>query len=309
MNDLVSVIIPTYSRNDQLIRAIESVQNQTYKNIEILVIDDNPADSEWRIKTEKLMKKYENDSRVRYMKNPYNMGGAGARNEGIRAATGEYLAFLDDDDYYYPQKVEKQLLMFLQSDNEKLALVYCYAECIDKEGKVIHVYRENYRGNCLYEAIRYSCIASTSRWMVRKSCLQMVGNFSIVPSQQDSTVILKLLEQGYELDCVEEILSCYDDSGSLRISMGSVKNIEGLRMYKERCMKNYNNFDLDQILEIEFMFAYKFFWLNDKNGFTAERNKQLKWMLKCNFFKSLYMVSKYYLNKLKNCMLKVSANK
>ena len=79
---LVSVVIPTYSRNTTLCKAIDSVINQTYKNLEIIVVDDNPADSEWRQSTEKLMEQYKKDSRVRYLKNKQNLGGSRARHEG-----------------------------------------------------------------------------------------------------------------------------------------------------------------------------------------------------------------------------------
>ena len=63
-NDLVSVVIPTYSRNETLIRAIESILNQTHSNVEVIVIDDNPAESEWRKSSEALMEKYENNPKV-----------------------------------------------------------------------------------------------------------------------------------------------------------------------------------------------------------------------------------------------------
>lgn len=297
--NLVSVIIPTYSRNETLVRALESVINQTYQNIEILVIDDNSPESEWRVKTEEIMERYVGDKRVRYLKNKRNLGGAGARNEGIKAARGEYLAFLDDDDYYYPNKIEKQLNLFLSSINEKLALVYCFAELIDKDGEIQYIYKENYRGNCLYEAIRYDCIAATSRWMVRKSCLESVGGFSIVPSKQDSTVILKLLEQGYEIDCVEEVLSQYGNSSSERISMGNLKNLEGQKLFIQKCRKNYDKFNFEQILSIEFIFAYKLFWLSDNNGLISERNRQFRRMLKCNIKETLIMVGKYFYHKLR----------
>ena len=147
---LVSVVIPTYSRNDMLERAINCALAQTHKNIEVIVVDDNPSDSEYRKMAEAIMQKYKDDSRVRYIQNPENLGGAGARNVGIEASKGAYIAFLDDDDEYYPTKVEKQLDVFLNSTSDKLALVYCDVEHANRNGQVDCVIKAKYKGNCLY---------------------------------------------------------------------------------------------------------------------------------------------------------------
>lgn len=101
--DLVSVIITTYHNEKLLPRAIECLLNQTYKNIEIIVVDDNPPESESRIQTECVMKKY---SQVIYLKHKANLNGATARNTGISVANGKYIAFLDNDDIYFNSHVE-----------------------------------------------------------------------------------------------------------------------------------------------------------------------------------------------------------
>ena len=142
------------------------------------------------------------------MKNKENLCGAGARNEGIKAASGDYIAFLDDD-VYFERKIEKQLECFLKSDNEKLALVFCDSEMtMDDDVFVCNTYH-HYSGNCLYEAMRYICLAPTSQWMAKKEALIFVGMFTIVPCKQDATLILKLLANGYEGDYVPEVLSRY----------------------------------------------------------------------------------------------------
>ena len=120
---LVSVVIPTYSRSDTLERALNGILKQTYQNLDIIVVDDNPPNSVYRLFVQQIIKKYASDQRIRYIQNTQNLGGAGARNVGIEAAKGEYIAFLDDDDEYYPEKIEKQLKVFLNSDSDKLALV------------------------------------------------------------------------------------------------------------------------------------------------------------------------------------------
>ncbi len=107
---LVSVVITTYNRCEVLKRAILSVINQTYKNLEIIIIDDASTDA-----TSKAVSLID-DSRLKYIAHPKNLGVSIARNTGIQSSTGEYIAFLDDDDEWLPQKVADQLKVFQGSD-------------------------------------------------------------------------------------------------------------------------------------------------------------------------------------------------
>lgn len=279
---LVSVVIPTYSRNDALERAINCILKQTHQNLDIIVVDDNPPESEYRSSTEKIMEKYASESRIRYIQNPQNLGGSGARNQGIKAAKGEYIAFLDDDDEYYPEKIEKQLQVFLDSKSDKLALVYCDVEHRGNNNQVDCVIRKRHRGNCLYEAIADDCIASTSMWLVKKFLLESVGNFSIVPCKQDSTVILKLLKQGYEVDFVPEVLCIYHNTNEgVRISFGP-KKVEGELLFYEACRKVYDRMTPKQVKNIEYSFAKRLYILygyrreTGRENQIAERNKMWK---------------------------------
>lgn len=99
----VTAVISTFNRANLVGRAIESVINQTYGNMEIIVVDDHSTDN-----TEEVVKGF-GESRVRYIRHENNKGGPAARNTGIKAATGEYIAFLDDDDEWVENKIERQL--------------------------------------------------------------------------------------------------------------------------------------------------------------------------------------------------------
>ena len=99
----ISVIIPTRNRAAMLVCAVQSVRQQTYENLEIIVVDDASTDD-----TQKIIENLA-DSRIRYIRHDINQGGAAARNTGIRAARGEYIAFLDDDDEWESVKTEEQL--------------------------------------------------------------------------------------------------------------------------------------------------------------------------------------------------------
>ena len=115
--DGVSVIIPTYNRAELLERSVKSVQEQTYKKWEIIVVDDGSTDN-----TEDIIKKL-NDVRVRYIKNEKNMGAAASRNRGAEFAKYDYIAFQDSDDVWRIDKLEKQMAYMHQSTDYDM--VYC----------------------------------------------------------------------------------------------------------------------------------------------------------------------------------------
>lgn len=297
---LVSVVIPTYARNDMLSRAIDSVLKQTYTNIEILVVDDNPPDSEYRTACEAIMEGYRSENSIRYIRNETNLGGGAARNVGIRQAQGEYVAFLDDDDEYYPERIEKQLAVFLKSDNDRLAMVYCFAEFRDLEGRGGYTDDRVFRGNCLFEAMEQNCIAATSQWMVRHDVLTAIGGFAEVPCKQDSQTILKMLIAGYEIDVLEEIQSIYYDYiSSNRISGSGMKNIIGEKMYLEECRKQYYRLETSQILQVEYRFAsilHNYYRINH----MAEKKEQWKIMCRLNRRAAYFSEIRRLARKLKN---------
>lgn len=107
---IVSAIITTHNRANLLMRAIRSVQSQTYTHLEIIVVDDASQD-----KTKDIVESIE-DPRIRYIRHGTNKGGSASRNTGIRAAAGEYIAFLDDDDVWEPTKTEEQLKVIQDYD-------------------------------------------------------------------------------------------------------------------------------------------------------------------------------------------------
>ena len=117
INDLVSVVIPTYNREKELEVSVKSVLHQTYDNLEVIVIDDCSTDN-----TEEMLSKI-NDGRVTYIRNEQNMGPAVSRNRGARLAKGEFIAFHDSDDEWYPDKLSKQMKVFAKHPD--YSLVYC----------------------------------------------------------------------------------------------------------------------------------------------------------------------------------------
>ena len=127
-NCLVSVIIPVYNREHLILNSIESVLSQSYQNIELIIIDDASTDG-----TEFAVRGVD-DGRVKYYKQNNNKGPSAARNLGVQKANGELIAFLDSDDEWYLNKIEKQVNIFAELDDD-FAAVFCNYETIDFKTK------------------------------------------------------------------------------------------------------------------------------------------------------------------------------
>ncbi|KRD11352.1 glycosyl transferase [Flavobacterium sp. Root901] len=160
MNDLVSIIVPTYNTEKFITETIQSVQNQSYKNWEMILADDDSTD-----KTVAIVEEFaQNDNRIKLFKLPKNRGNGFARNAALEKATGKYIAYLDADDLWFPEKLEKQI-QFLKANN--LHFTYSFYDSIDEEGNNLNrrvespnplTYRQlffcNYVGNltAIYDA-------------------------------------------------------------------------------------------------------------------------------------------------------------
>jgi len=166
----VSVIIPTYNRSSLLKMAIDSVLIQSYENYEIIVVDDGSNDT-----TAKLIDSYASE-KLRYFYQK-NRGRSAARNLGIEMAHGEYVAFLDSDDMFLPQKLELQACEL--DANPSIGLVYSYAKNIDENGNYLSYHFEGNLSGWVYPALLYikNNVITTPTVMVRAEVLAEVGGF------------------------------------------------------------------------------------------------------------------------------------
>ena len=239
----VSVIMPTCKRAHFLVRAIESVLNQTYPNIEVVVVDDNSDDNESRLGTESVMQKYSLDERVKYIQNKDKCGGGISRNFGIEAAKGEYITFLDDDDMYTPPKIESQLkFMMMHSLDMSFTDLHIYAP----NGKLTeHRTRRFVRDwsteTLLKQHLIYA-LTSTPTFMAKKDLLLKIGGFRNVPVGQDYVLMWDILEYaekhsevrvGY-LPCSYIVVYLHNEG---RISVGQRKIDGEMLLYKMRCSR------------------------------------------------------------------------
>ena len=165
----VSVIIPAYNAMAFLPETLESVLNQTFTDLEVLIINDGSPDDivEWASEIQ--------DSRVKLISQE-NQGISGARNTGIWSSQGEYLAFLDADDIWEANKLEKQVECL--DKNLDVGMVSSWISTIDSNGNLINIYRNYKEGNELKrELFRSNIIFCGSTALVRRMCFEKVGFF------------------------------------------------------------------------------------------------------------------------------------
>jgi len=180
----VSTIIPTYNRANLLRRAIESVLDQTYRDFELIVVDDGSTDS-----TEGVVKAF-NDNRIRYIRHMMNRGLSSARNTGIKNANGEYVAFLDTDDEWLPEYLDI-MISAMAREIKQAGLAFAAFYCIDPDtGVVLNIRKQQKK-----QRKKGSSIGFPSRWIIRKEVFEKVGIFdeeiSLLSDVEASFRILK----------------------------------------------------------------------------------------------------------------------
>ena len=227
---LVSFVIPTHNRAELLQRCLDSVISQTHKNLEIIVVNDNSTDN-----TDKVLESYKRkDDRIVTINNK-GTGGNAARNTGIFAAKGEYIALMDDDDTCMPNRVEKQLGAVVNS-NFKYDFIISGYEMRKPDGTLV-------------KTVDYlkpmESIGLTIRWFVKTNLLKKINGFDIEqPSLQEVELFWRLKEASkiyFDPSIVVTIrgaeISITKDSDKMKKGIERLLDLHGSKMSK----KEYNN--------------------------------------------------------------------
>ena len=200
----VSVIIPTYNRAHLIKDAVESVLNQTYQDFELIVIDDGSTDN-----TKEVLAVYKDKLTYIYQD---NQGRSSARNHGIKLVQGEYIAFLDSDDVWFLDKLERQVPV-LESAPPDVVLVHGYKCIVDKnlqpvpgwELKLRKLYTLAERGEETYENYLYfNCIFTSAILVRRTAIIEIDGYDASIGSLEDFDLYLRLLLKNYYFAFISE---------------------------------------------------------------------------------------------------------
>ena len=230
----VSVIIPTYSRPDNLLRAINSVLEQTYQNIEIIVVDDNGKGTPYQLETEKCISNLIETGKITYIKHDINKNGSAARNTGLKVCTGFYYTFLDDDDYLYPQKIEKQVRVL--QHNKDCDMVYCGYEKKGDKDAIISKSIPSKRGNMQLALLKKTWgFGSGSNPLFTRAVYEKVGLFDESYIRHQDLEYMVRAFRYFKICVVPDILlTKYINSNSVR------PNIKRYEQIKEKFLSDFS---------------------------------------------------------------------
>lgn len=205
---LVSVVMPTYGRSDTLERAINSIKRQTYTDIEILVVDDNEPGSEYAKTVAAMIERLGYDN-LHLITQPRHINGAAARNAGIRVAKGEYIAFLDDDDFFMPDKIAEQVAVLENLDPSYGAVssrkIYIKNNKVDG---ISNLWTDTDRQN--FEVITRKLNVSTCTLLMRRACLDETGYFDEALRRNQEVQLLAFFTAKYKIKFIEKLLTVID---------------------------------------------------------------------------------------------------
>lgn len=202
---LVSVVIPCFNRARLIESALNSVKRQDYRPMEVVIVDDGSTDDSANV-VEKWAKLNGEQEFSVILLRQNNQGANVARNRGIEHASGEFVAFLDSDDLWLPEKISKQMEVFGQKP--EVGGVYCGLRQVDLETgeKSRYMPRRYCSGNILRSLLVQDVTEPTSCWMVRKACFENAGLFDVsLPARQDWDMWIRLSAH-YSIGCVPEAL-------------------------------------------------------------------------------------------------------
>lgn len=207
----VDVIIPSYNRAKTIGRAIESVLNQTYPYVNVVVVDDGSSDN-----TEQIVKSY-SDPRVKFFRHPKNRGACAARNTGIDNSTGEFIAFLDSDDAWFPEKIEKQLA-FLQENNGEIT--FCSYLRVEKNITCLYPAR-HYTGDLHSQLLQGNFLSNGVILAKRESFDQHFDE--ALPRMQDWDIMLRLSKTHNIIHQHEPLAYYYVQEDSITMNHNKLK--------------------------------------------------------------------------------------
>ena len=185
----ISVIIPTFNRGNLIRNSIKSVLNQTYKNLEVIVVDDGSTDN-----TKDVVDKLE-DERIKYIKLEENKGGSNARNIGIQNSIGKYISFQDSDDIYYPDKLEMQFknIIYKKSNFDFCKIKVIFNESYSKYYPNRRQENSISNGNIFDELISRGNFISTQAILIKKNFISKYLFDPLIPRLQDFDLILRMI--------------------------------------------------------------------------------------------------------------------
>ena len=220
--DLISVIIPYFKKKKFIKEAVNSILQQSYQNVEVLIIYDDPDQTD----LEYLMSIFGSNKKIRFIINKKNIGAGASRNKGILSAKGKFVSFLDADDYWVKEKISKQI-KFMKKKNYKIS--HTSYEIIDERGK--HLSNRKAKNFYDYNEILKSCDIGLSTVILEKDLITDEIKFADLKTKEDFVLWLKLLNSGNIIGALEEYLVCWRRTKNSLSSSFFQKMSDGFLVY------------------------------------------------------------------------------
>ncbi len=233
----VSVIIPTYKGSKNIQYALNSLVEQTFKNFEVIVVDDNGEGTEEQINTKKIVDSYNDKLIIKYYAHAINNNGSVARNTGIKNSSGEYIAFLDDDDLYLKNRIKNAVEAL--EENQGYDLVFS-SVLIQRNSKFVEIIKPYYSRDIQKELIINTSLFGTgSNLFLKRSLVFKINGFNeSYFRRQDNEFLLRALENNkYKILNEIDIVKCNDGSSN---SPSYDKLVKSNKQYDEEFKKYFS---------------------------------------------------------------------
>ncbi len=217
----VSVIMPYFKKKEYVEKSILSVINQSYKNLELIIIYDDESMDDFEY-ISKICNKFKN---IKIIKNIKNLGAGESRNIGIKSATGDLVAFIDADDFWYEEKLEKQI-NFLKKNNYKFIFCNYIKKSQNSEKEV--VCKKKYLG---YSNLLKSCDIGLSTVLIETNLIKK-NLFPSLKTKEDYVVWLQITKKEIQAYCLNEILVIWNNSKNSLSSNTIQKILDGYKVYR-----------------------------------------------------------------------------
>ena len=257
MVELVSVVITTFNRDEELIqKAIKTVKDQTYSNIEIIVVDDN-GEKHPDIST-RVMKCVQSYRNIVYIRHDKNKGACAARNTGIKASKGKYIAFLDDDDTWEKNKIELQMEKF----TDDIGFVYCGMNVVYESTGKKEQWPATEHSNPIVALLKKNYVGNTSCGVVRKTVAESINGFDEeLKSGQDQDFWIRLAQVckfAYVSKCLVNYTFLGKDSITKNKKIKLESNLHLYKKYNDIIKTHLSLFVLFNLKILKWRFVNKF---------------------------------------------------
>ncbi len=222
--DLISVIIPYFKKKKFIEESVNSILNQSYTNIEILIIYDDKDLEDFKY----LNQIFNSNNKIRIIVNESNIGAGLSRNKGISMANGKYIGFLDADDYWHQEKVFKQI-KFMKENNFKVS--HTSYQIIDEDKNILDVRKA--RDFNSYKDIIKSCDIGLSTVIIEKTVIKDDIKFVDLKTKEDFVLWLKILYSGIAIGALNENLTFWRKLKNSLSSSFFQKMIDGYKVYRK----------------------------------------------------------------------------